>query len=196
MKHGRLVLIILFVVALLSLSFAMAEDTTMTLSTNSLMLGINRTGKITVKFNHSLKTAPRYAWESSDATIATVQGGTVTAKSNGEADITCTVTLADGTTLSDTCHVVIYTPVTSITLPASVKVDVGKTNELSPIVLPETATEKAIIWTSSNENIVTVDDQGVLTGVAPGTAFITATSAEETKQPKFKRCNVTVLQPV
>ncbi|HGF8006397.1 TPA: Ig domain-containing protein [Enterococcus faecium] len=66
---------------------------------------------------------------------------------------------------------------------------VGATETLSATVAPETATDKSIQFTSSNETIATVTPvQGKVTGVKAGTATITAT----TVNGKTAVCEVTV----
>ncbi|WP_395531281.1 Ig domain-containing protein [Enterococcus faecium] len=66
---------------------------------------------------------------------------------------------------------------------------VGATETLSATVAPETATDKSIQFTSSNETIATVTPvQGKVTGVKAGTATITATTANG----KTAVCEVTV----
>ncbi len=70
--------------------------------------------------------------------------------------------------------------VTAITLENS-SVSLNSTNNTATFVatvLPSDATNKKIKWTSSDENVAKVDKDGVVTGVAPGTATITATSAD------------------
>lgn len=65
----------------------------------------------------------------------------------------------------------------------------GATETLSATVAPETATDKSIQFTSSNETIATVTPvQGKVTGVKDGTATITATTANG----KTAVCEVTV----
>lgn len=70
--------------------------------------------------------------------------------------------------------------VTAVTLENS-SVSLNSTNNTATFVatvLPADATNKKIKWTSSDENVAKVDKDGVVTGVAPGTATITATSAD------------------
>ena len=52
----------------------------------------------------------------------------------------------------------------------------GSTLELTASVLPWTATDRTVTWTSDNEAVATVDANGVVTAVSTGTAIITATS--------------------
>ncbi|MBP3478014.1 MAG: DUF4465 domain-containing protein [Oscillospiraceae bacterium] len=71
-------------------------------------------------------------------------------------------------------------------------VNVGETVTLTATVTPENAADKTVSWTSTDENVATVAD-GVVTGVAAGTATITAT----TKDGGFTaECVVTVSKPI
>ena len=53
---------------------------------------------------------------------------------------------------------------------------VGNTVTVTATVTPDTTTNSSVTWTSSDEAIATVDSEGKITAVAPGTATITATS--------------------
>ena len=58
---------------------------------------------------------------------------------------------------------------------------VGKKLTLTATVLPSTATDMTVTWSSSNEGVATVSSAGVVTAIALGTATITAKSnADET----------------
>ena len=66
---------------------------------------------------------------------------------------------------------------TSITLDQrELTIKVGKTATLTPTIEPADATNKNVTWSSSDETVATVSD-GVVTGVKPGTAEITAKTA-------------------
>ena len=65
--------------------------------------------------------------------------------------------------------------VTSVSLNQSeISIDEGANYTLIPTVLPENATNKEVNWVSSDTSIATVDSNGKVVGVAPGTATITA----------------------
>ncbi|PQF43819.1 Ig-like domain-containing protein [Enterococcus faecium] len=69
---------------------------------------------------------------------------------------------------------------------------VGATETLSATVSPETATDKSVKFTSSDETIATVTPiQGKVTGVKVGTATITAT----TMNGETATCEITVTTP-
>ncbi len=68
----------------------------------------------------------------------------------------------------------------------------GATETLSATVSPETATDKSVKFTSSDETIATVTPiQGKVTGVKAGTATITAT----TMNGETATCEITVTTP-
>ena len=78
-------------------------------------------------------------------------------------------------------------PATGITLnKESTKITRGKTETLKATVTPKDTTDK-VAWSSDNEEVATVDANGKVTGVAAGTANITAKAGEQTAT-----CEVTV----
>ena len=135
-------------------------------------------------------------WESSAPGVATVDtNGKVTAVAEGTATITVTTT--DGN-FEDTCTVTVTqpaeTPVTSVTLDkTSLTLDVGGSDTLAATVKPANATNKAVKWSSSNENVATVNQNGNVKAVGAGTAIITAVSDGS---GKTATCTVTVNGPV
>lgn len=65
---------------------------------------------------------------------------------------------------------------------------VGGTDTLTSTISPSNASNKAITWTSSNNNVATVNN-GVVTAVASGTTVITATTVDGSK---IASCTITV----
>lgn len=69
-------------------------------------------------------------------------------------------------------------PITSISgMASSTSIEVGGTTTLTPTILPANTTE-TVVWESSDEDVATVS-AGVVTGVAPGSATITAKSPSD-----------------
>ncbi|MBQ8865452.1 MAG: Ig-like domain-containing protein [Bacteroidaceae bacterium] len=69
--------------------------------------------------------------------------------------------------------------VASITLnQTGLSIGLGKTSQISAIVLPENATNKKVVWASSNDSIATVDQTGNVTAVAGGTCTITCSATD------------------
>ncbi|MGI6257922.1 MAG: Ig-like domain-containing protein, partial [Anaerovoracaceae bacterium] len=68
-------------------------------------------------------------------------------------------------------------PVTSVSLSKTETViPEGSTEKLNATLAPEDATVKKVLWSSSDENVATVGEDGTVTAVSPGKATITATS--------------------
>lgn len=72
--------------------------------------------------------------------------------------------------------------------PATALVKVGESVTLSVSITPDDATDKTIIWSSSDEKVATVE-AGKVTGVAEGSTTITATAKDG---GKTSTCTVTV----
>ena len=72
--------------------------------------------------------------------------------------------------------------------PTSLELNVGESASLTATVSPSNATDKSVTWSSSAASVATVDSDGKVVAVAPGSAVITAT----TVNGKTATCNVTV----
>ena len=69
--------------------------------------------------------------------------------------------------------------VTSVSLDkTSLELTEGETARLTATVLPETATNRNVTWSSNAPGVATVDSSGKVTAVAPGTATITVTTQD------------------
>jgi uncharacterized protein YjdB len=85
-------------------------------------------------------------------------------------------------------------PVQSISLSkTSLKLYTGQTKALIATINPADASNKAVTWSSSNVAVAKVDENGVVTAVAPGGATITVTTEEGGKSAT---CAVTVVKAV
>lgn len=129
-------------------------------------------------------------YSSTDKSVAIVDNnGIVTAVGNGS----CTITATCGSIIK-TCTVSVSgitttVAVTGVTLDKSTaSVNIGETVTLTETVQPTNATNKNVTWSSDAENIATVEN-GVVTGIAEGTASI----GVATQDGGFSAtCNVTV----
>lgn len=115
-------------------------------------------------------------WSSSDNSIATVgQNGMVTGLTAGE-----TVITAEASGKSATCSITVMAiTAESITLnETEVTVEKGETFQLLAEILPENTQDKTITWSSSDTETASVDENGLITGIAKGDAVITASIAD------------------
>lgn len=113
------------------------------------------------------------SWKSSDDSIVTVTNkGKLTALKAGEATITVT-TKDGGLTASCTVNVTQkVVPVNGVSLNYSeLELSVDGSENLLAKVLPTNATNKEVIWSSTNESVATVVD-GVVTAISVGEAII------------------------
>lgn len=131
-------------------------------------------------------------WTSSNDGIATVtQEGLVRAISKGVAVIV--VTASDGSGVSASCEVTVHSLVSSVVLnETEVILNEGQTVQLQATVSPDDANNKKIVWTSSDENIATVSQDGLVTAVAEGNAVITVSSTDGSKVSAG--CNIIVVK--
>lgn len=82
-------------------------------------------------------------------------------------------------------------PVTGVTLNKdTTSIILGNTEKLTATIEPEDATNKAITWSTSDENIATVSEDGLVTSVGAGEAVITVTS--DADADISAECNVTI----
>ena len=119
-------------------------------------------------------------WASSDEKIAKVdENGKVTTVGCGTVTITATA-VDEGKAVGEAKVVVKPILVGKITLKDQ-SLFVGESAELAATIEPENATNKSVTWTSSDENVATVDSTGKVTAVAFGKAVITAKAADDGK---------------
>lgn len=116
--------------------------------------------------------ASAVSWSSDNEAVAAVDNGTVTAAAPGTATITAEV---NGKSL--TCSVTVsYAGVDGISLDRSALTLVsGGSTALTATVSPSNA-DQTVTWTSSDEAVATVAQDGTVTAVAAGEAIITASA--------------------
>ena len=124
-------------------------------------------------------TNKKVDWKSDDEAVASVSAdGVVTAHKVGQTSIHAIAN--DGGGAKATCTITVDpTMVSSITLSQeSLKIRKNHTAQLSAIVAPTDATNARFIWSSTNEDVAKVSEDGVISAIAPGDAVIKATSQD------------------
>lgn len=152
-----------------------------TKKTISVVEGKKVSLKVVVK---PLKAKKSIAFKSSRSSVAKVNSkGTVTAKKAGTSKITVTVRGKNGKKKTAYVNVKVKAEtktidVTSVTARISQsQLTVGDTAQITAIVSPANATNKNLTYTSSNENVAFVNQEGKVTAKAAGTAKITVKSS-------------------
>ena len=161
------------------------------MSKSQLSLLVGRSTTLTASLSVANLLDNTITWESTRPSVATVSGGKLTAVKAGYT----TVIARSAYNTVATCSVMVTAPVVpaeSVTLDRTELIlnpgfNDQKTAELTATVLPVSATDRTVTWTSSNEEVATVK-KGKVAAVAEGTAQITATTSNGLKAV----CNVTV----
>lgn len=125
-------------------------------------LNVNDTDTLNVIYDPSDTTEDKtVVWTTSDANKATVNNGVVTAKAPGSVKITATVGSGDKAKTA-TCDYVIKSPLKGISLGDDFEILKGQTKKLDITLNPTNTTDKieTAVWTSSDEDCVTVDENG------------------------------------
>ena len=115
------------------------------------------------------------------------------------------ITLLPGTTVitvktdeggfTDSCNVTVlpeYKYVESVWIPEVLHLGVGESQQIDVVIEPEDANNPAVSWRSLNESIVTVTQEGLVTGISPGTAHIKVTAEDGQDGSISQYCLVTV----
>jgi uncharacterized protein YjdB len=117
-------------------------------------------------------------YRSSDGAVATVDlNGVVTGKAAGT--VTITATSAESNFTATKTYTVIYVPVTSLTLDStSANVFAGSTFQLNATINPAKASNKGVVWSSSDTTVAKVNNNGTISGIKEGDVIVTAVSAD------------------
>ena len=138
-------------------------------------------------------TNKHLVWSSSDTQVAAVDNaGTVTALKGGTA--TVTVALDGNPELYATCLVTVIANAESVSLnKTELSIEKGKTESLIATVMPEDATNKHLVWSSSDTQVAAADNAGTITALKGGTATVTV--ALDGNPELHATCLVTVNDP-
>ena len=160
-------------------------------------INVGETVSPTVNFYPSTVENKKLTWQSSDSKIASVdENGIVTAVNAGTATITAKTT--DGSNITKNIDFKIEgerIPITSIAINKSeLRLEENQTEELKAKILPSNATDKSVLWESSDENIVFIDhNSGYLMALSEGKATIKVSTKDGSNLSAT--CDVTVNAP-
>ena len=162
--------------------------TSLTLDMEKLSLEVGMTHMLSAVVEPADST-DGLTWSSNDKYIAQVNSsGLVTAKKVG----TATITVRSSTGKVDTCVVTVTNKTVipqSITLSQNeARMAIGESIQLSAVIEPSNATMKGVKWSSSDPDVVSVSNTGVIKALASGSAEIRA----ETENGLYDVCQVKV----
>lgn len=127
-------------------------------------------------------------YASTDEAVTTVdKDGKVQILQPGECDIATTLTQEGKKVVEKKTHIKAFYEVEGITLDKTEGIlTAGNTVTLNATVLPEEIADETIVtWTSSDEKVATVDENGKVTAIAAGEATITANAGEKSTTYKL-----------
>lgn len=152
------------------------------LSKTSVNLFIAQSVKVAAAIGPESASQAPVTWTSSNPKVATVDAkGMIKAISQGTAAITAEV-MGEAAIQKSVAVTVSNIVPTSLKLnKASLHITAKQTFKVTGVVSPSNATDKNLVWKSSNPKVAVVDSKGNVKGIANGTATITATAKDNAK---------------
>jgi len=143
-------------------------------------VGVGDTTRLAATILPANATNRKVVWTSSNTSVLSVDGsGLVKGISPGTATITATTD--EGRKTASSIVTAGNISVSGVTLPANASVGVNNSATIVAAIQPTNASNKALTWSTSDAAIVTINQSGVLTGIAPGTATVTVTTQDGAK---------------
>lgn len=162
----------------------------LSLSANELIVYYGETETLTATIFPAGVESDDVVWSSNYTRVATVDDkGVVKGVHTGSAIITARS--KTDKTLYDRCRVMVVMPdVTSVTLDkTSLEMGVSDTQQLTAMVEPYYAKNPTIVWSSSDDKVASVDENGLVKALSKGKATITAKSEDS---GLTAQCEITV----
>ena len=172
--------------------FVAVESVSVTPAAAELQLG----KKVKLALNATVlpanATDKTVTWATSDSAVADVADGLVTAKAAGTVVITakagdkttsCTITVKEKE--AEKPAFVAVESVKLLTQPQALELGKTVSQQLKVSVLPANATDKTVTWSSSDNAVLTVSANGLVTAKAAGTAVVTAKAGDKSVSCTF-----------
>ena len=142
------------------------------INADKLDLSLNEKHLMSVSVEPRDATYPQISWASNFPEIVDVnEKGVLYAKSVGTAIVTATSTNGR----SDSVEVIVKEVIADrIVIRGATSINIEEDTKLEVAFYPQNTSSKDIIWRSSDETVAVVDDNGCVSGIAPGVVTITA----------------------
>ena len=163
------------------------------------VVSVGKTVSLKATIEPQNATLKKLEWSSSDEAVATVNGGKVKGIAPGNAVITAKATDESGTEVS--VAITVVQPVKKIITDHNKLVLAPGVTWIPEITIePEDATIRKLAWTSSNDKVANVDENGEISAVAAGSCNIIAAATDDSKQKlsislQVKEHDVVILTP-
>ena len=164
------------------------EAEALVLSEKTIDLKRGGTAAVTPIIEPEDATGVELLWTSSNPDVAQVKNGRIKAVGSGSCEIRCAS--GDGR-LSAACRVTVTWPVHDVALSSrTASLSPGEELRLEATVHPFDADDTRVVWSSSNDQIASVDDKGTVTALLGGDCVITCAPADGIG--KAAQCNLHV----
>ena len=171
------------------------SPTGVTLDKSKATVDLSGTKTVDLTATLTPKTANIYddlQWSSDSASAKVEKTGKYTARVTGVSNGNAKITVSTGNGYKAECIVTVETKIIGITVsPNETEVEVGNTVTLTATKKPSIGSTEGLVWSSSNNGVAKVNNDGVVTGIAQGTVTITIKSSSGLVKTKAK---VTVVQ--
>ena len=148
------------------------------ISDSEITLTVGETATVTATVVPGDATNGGFVWSTLNPNVAVVENGVIEAIGKGQTYIVATT--LDGGYSARVLVKVEPKPINVAGIYADIgaaEINVGESIYVSAVVLPESATNKDVVWSSSNSSVATVEN-GTITGVSEGSATITVTTVD------------------
>ena len=182
-------ILLLFCISVTQTSFSAGNVPveSISLDQQEAVLQVGKTLKLKADIQPKNASAKKPEWSSSDESVATVKNGSVKAVAPGECIISCKA--ADGSNAEASCRIQVIQPVKKLSFKEKdIRVAVEGSQQLTPVIIPENASNQTLEWTSSDESVCTVAADGTVTGVAEGKCTVTCVTTDGTG----KKASITI----
>ncbi len=166
-----------------------SRNKTDTISFTEKNVRLEKNNSIQLSINSS---SNKVKYKSDNTSIATVNENTgyVTGVNVGKTKITAYI---DGNSeIYDECIVEVYINTIEVDsveiIESNINMRIGETRRLSAIITPSNATNKNLTWETSNSNVLTVNNNGLVTAIKDGHVTVTV----RTSNGKSASTNITV----
>ena len=172
---------------------ALSPAEQITLAKTDVTVDVGKTAVLKATVQPANTDNKNLVWTSTDTGVATVNAeGRVKGIALGECQIICASKTNPEVTAAATIHV--QQPVTKVVTDKTIQVYAGESTRLTWRIEPANASNQTMKFTSSSSKIVTVAQDGTITGVKHGEAYVTVAATDGSE--KSARIKVSVIEHV
>lgn len=161
------------------------EVTSVELNKNSIELIEGETESLEAKIKPDDADDKTVSWISSDPTVAEVKNGLISALAEGDAVITAKAGNAEAHCTVKVTKKIIHVESIEVNI-ESKRLKVGESFELQVIITPETANDYTLSYSSTNDVVARVSENGLITGLNKGETRIIITAEDKKREVQVK----------